>query len=175
MNNTASPVRWIIILIVCFWATISESFSQDKKVEVIKFEHLQKNLNRLSDTTYVVHFWATWCRNCIEEMPFFEQLRKDYSTKRVKFLFVSMDFPSDITNKVKPFLVKNNISGQVLLLDEPDYNAWIDLVDKEWSGTIPATLLLNTTMRKRKFFEGKVKLPEFIEELKMMCPVTIQN
>ncbi len=175
MRNTASFLRWTIFLMLCCWATVTKSFSQEKKVEEIKFEHLQKSLNRLSDTTYVVHFWATWCRPCIEEMPVFEQLRKEYSTKKMKFLFVSLDFPSDLMNKVKPFLTKNNINAQVLLLDEPDYNAWIDLVDKEWSGSIPATLLLNTTMRKRKFFVGNVKLPEFSDELKMMCPVTIQN
>ncbi|MEA5140747.1 TlpA family protein disulfide reductase [Arcicella rigui] len=175
MCSTASPFRLALFVLMYFCTTITPSFSQDKKIEVVKFEHLQKNLNRLSDTTYVVHFWATWCRSCIEEMPTFEQLRKEYSTKKMKFLFVSLDFPSDIANKVKPYLIKNNINTQVLLLDEPDYNAWIDLVDKEWSGTIPATLLLNTTMRKRKFFTGNVKLQEFTEELKMMCPVTIQN
>jgi hypothetical protein len=31
----------------------------------------------------------------------------------------------------------------VLLLDDIDYNSWIDKVDKSWSGAIPATLIIN--------------------------------
>ena len=88
---------------------------------------------------------------------------------------VSMDFPKDITEKVIPFVTKNNINSEIVLLDEPDYNAWIDDVDKEWSGTIPATLILNLTMRKRIFFEGQANLDKFIEELKEMTPVIGEN
>ena len=88
---------------------------------------------------------------------------------------VSMDFPKDIQQKVVPFITKNDIHSQVVLLDEPDYNAWIDDVDKEWSGTIPATLMLNSMMRKRIFFEGQANLDKFTEELKEMTPVVGDN
>ena len=88
---------------------------------------------------------------------------------------VSMDFPKDIQEKVIPFITKNSINSEVVLLDEPDYNAWIDEVDKEWSGTIPATLILNLTMRKRVFFEGQANLSKFMEKLKEMTPVEGDN
>lgn len=63
-----------------------------------------------------------------------------------------MDFPKDINEKVIPFVTKNDIRLEVVLLDESDCNAWIDDIDKQWSGTILATLILNLTMRKRIFF-----------------------
>jgi hypothetical protein len=37
------------------------------------------------------------------------------------------------------------------MLDDPDSNRWIDLVNPNWSGAIPATLIYNKT--KREFFE----------------------
>lgn len=88
---------------------------------------------------------------------------------------VSMDFPKDVQDKVAPFLEKNKINSEVVLLDEPDYNAWIDDVDKDWSGTIPATLILNTTMRKRVFFEGQINQEAFTKELKAMIPTAGDN
>ena len=77
--------------------------------------------------------------------------------------------------KVEPFIAKNNINSEVVLLDEPDYNAWIDEIDKDWSGTIPATLMVNLNMRKRIFFEGQANMEKFMEELKEMIPVVGAN
>ena len=35
------------------------------------------------------------------------------------------------------------MQATVHLLDEPDYNAWIDKVNKNWGGNIPATIIFN--------------------------------
>ena len=164
-------------LIVTFglYLSVFQLFSQSGKVRLIHFEDLQKQINNVTDTTLVVHFWATWCRPCIEELPNYEKLSLEFAKKKVRFLMVSMDFPKDLKGKVEPFMVKNSINSEVILLDEPDYNAWIDEIDKEWSGTIPATLIVNLTMRKRIFFEGQANMEKFVEELKEMTPAVQAN
>jgi thiol-disulfide isomerase/thioredoxin len=163
------------ILFLGLYLSVFQGFGQVEKVKIIKFEDLRKMMNHVSDTTLVVHFWATWCKPCVEELPTYEKISKEYSTKKIRFVMVSMDFPKDVTDKVIPFVTKNNIGSEVVLLNEPDYNAWIDDVDKEWSGTIPATLILNTTMRKRVFFEGQANFEKFLEQLKEMTPVVGDN
>jgi thiol-disulfide isomerase/thioredoxin len=167
--------RNILILIFGFYMSVFQAFSQSEKVRVIRFEDLRKEINRVTDTTLVVHFWATWCKPCVEELPNYEKLSQEYAKKRIRFLMVSMDFPKDLKDKVEPFIAKNNINSEVVLLDEPDYNAWIDEIDKDWSGTIPATLMVNLTMRKRVFFEGQANMEKFITELKEMTPVVGEN
>ncbi|WP_221432497.1 TlpA disulfide reductase family protein [Arcicella rosea] len=157
------------------YGTCLGTYGQNRKVEIVKFEHLQKVLNQVSDTTVVLHFWATWCRPCMEELLFFEELSTTYNPQKIKFILVSMDFVKDAETSLKNVIERNKIKSKVVLLDEPDYNSWIDLIDKEWSGTIPATLVLNANLRKRKFYEGKVNMTSFSDELKKMCPVTIQN
>ncbi len=54
-------------------------------------------------------------------------------------------------------MVRKNIQSDVLLLDDIDYNSWIDKVDKSWSGAIPATLIFNPRTGKRKFVEKELK------------------
>ena len=164
-----------LIFIIVLYLSAFQVFSQTEKVRVIKFEDLQKQINKVSDTTLIVHFWATWCKPCIEELPNYERLSQEFNKRKIRFLLVSMDFPKDLKDKVEPFIAKNNINSEVVLLDEPDYNAWIDEIDKDWSGTIPATLMVNLTMRKRIFFEGQAKMDKFLEELKEMTPAVGAN
>lgn len=167
--------RGSLIFAFGLYLSVFQLFSQSGKVRLIHFEDLQKQINNVTDTTLVVHFWATWCRPCIEELPNYEKLSLEFAKKKVRFLMVSMDFPKDLKGKVEPFMVKNSINSEVILLDEPDYNAWIDEIDKEWSGTIPATLIVNLTMRKRIFFEGQANMEKFVEELKEMTPAVQAN
>ena len=47
---------------------------------------------------------------------------------------------------------KNRINSEVLVLNDPDANKWIDKVDSGWSGSIPATLIYNRD--SRLFHEG---------------------
>lgn len=133
------------------------------KVPSLDFSELNKFLTIENDTTYVVNFWATWCRPCIKELPAFEKLTVDYSDKKVKVLLVSLDFPDKIDSQVVPFIEKNNILSQVLLLDDGDANSWIPKVSEKWSGAIPATLIYNKN--KRLFYERSFSFEELQGEL----------
>jgi hypothetical protein len=53
--------------------------------------------------------------------------------------------------KLIPFVEKHNLKAQVVHLNDPDANTWIEKVDAKWSGSIPATLIFNN--EKREFFE----------------------
>ena len=115
----------------------------DGKIEIINFDELYKSIDLSSDDTYVINFWATWCRPCVKELPYFEYVNDTYSDKNVKVLLVSLDFPSQIESKIKPYLFKKKIRSKVVLLDDPDLKTWIPKVSEKWSGGIPATLIVN--------------------------------
>ena len=68
---------------------------QELKTQVvtINFNQLHSIVIRPdNDTLYVVNFWATWCKPCVEEIPFFEGSLKHFADKKVKILLVSLDF-----------------------------------------------------------------------------------
>ncbi|MCI1187443.1 redoxin domain-containing protein [Hymenobacter sp. DH14] len=137
-----------------------------QNVAVIKFPKLQKRLARPTDTTYVVNFWATWCGPCVKELPNFEQLRVANAGKKVKVLLVSLDYASQLDKKVKPFVKQRGLQSEVLLLNEPDPNEWIDKVDAKWSGALPFTLIFNNKLNQRASFERELSAAELAAALK---------
>ena len=123
-----------------------------QEVEVIDFATLQQRMEQQTmDELVVYNFWATWCKPCVEEMPYFEQLNTHYADKNVRVVFVSLDFKSK-HQKVVDFVAKKQLQAEVVLLNAPDYNAWIDKISTLWSGAIPATLVRKGT--NKKFHEG---------------------
>lgn len=141
---------WILFLALfsVFYAK-SQNFSG-----VYKINDLVKRVKNQSDTLYVVNFWATWCKPCVSELPDFEAVNDSVKGSAVKVLLVSMDFKEDVKSKLQPFLKKNDIQTEVVLLDELNGNDFIDKIDKNWTGAIPATLFVKRG--KQVFAEKKL-------------------
>jgi thiol-disulfide isomerase/thioredoxin len=137
-----------------------------QQVAVIKFPELQQRLSRPSDTTYVVNFWATWCAPCVKELPNFEQLRSANANKKVKVLLVSLDYASQLDKKVKPFVKQRGLQSEVVVLNEPDPNTWLEKVDAKWSGSIPFTLIVNNKTKQRATFEKELSQAQLTAALR---------
>ena len=163
-----------IILLFFYFGTVSAQLDTSIERQVIKdsiviktfdFEGLQAYFEAKSnDKTYVVNFWATWCAPCVKELPYFEELNVNYSSKNVEVILVSLDFPKQIESKLIPFLAKKGLKSEVVILDDVDSNAWIPKVNEEWSGAIPATVIYNK--KKTKFYERSFNYQELETELK---------
>jgi thiol-disulfide isomerase/thioredoxin len=140
------------LLLVGFILTLMSLEAQDK-VPMVKFSSLEPYLKSNTDTVYVINFWATWCGPCRTELPGMEKIHRDFASRKVKVLLVSLDFPNQKKGLDK-FLSDNHITAPVLLLNEPDANAWIDKVDPSWTGALPATLIFKG--KDRLFFEKEL-------------------
>ncbi|MFY0653643.1 MAG: TlpA family protein disulfide reductase [Cyclobacteriaceae bacterium] len=127
------------------------------EVEVVKFIDLEERLQGAGEEVLIVNFWATWCAPCVKELPQFEQLLQDKKDEGVKVLLVSFDFAEQLEKKVIPFKKRKNLKSEVILLDETDYNSFIDKVDPSWSGAIPATLMIDHRNGRRVFYEKEFK------------------
>jgi thiol-disulfide isomerase/thioredoxin len=142
-----------LMLLLLFFLVSGDGIAQS--VRVIKFDELQQIFNTKSDRIQVINFWATWCAPCIKELPLLEKLNSA-NHFNVKITLINLDY-ADKVEKVNEFVARKNIRSEVLLLDEIDYDSWIDKVDKRWSGAIPATLIFDPRTGKRKFLEKELK------------------
>ena len=140
--------RFLVFLLSCL---LQHPIISKAQVREVKFNTIDSVLHLSPDVPVVMNFWATWCKPCVQELPYFEELNKNYSASGLKVIMVSMDFKKDIESRLKPFVLKNNMTSEVLLLNEPDYDSWINRVDSTWSGAIPATVVI--TKDKKLFFE----------------------
>ena len=154
--------RWILTAIfVVVWLS-----TQAQRVEKLSFRELQPLLNQQNDTTYIVNFWATWCTPCIQELPWFMETARERANQKVRFIFVSLDFPKQMATRLIPFVERNHYNERIILLDETNANSFINQVDKTWSGAIPATLIYKND--KRQFLEqplSKEELNHWIDQI----------
>ncbi len=125
---------------------------------VYTFDGLEPLLQISNDTTYVINFWATWCAPCMKELPGFSRLVEEYKGQKIRVVLVCLDLKSRVDSELLPFLKKNKILPMVVLLDDPDFNSWIDRVSPDWSGSIPATLIFKGN--KRGFYEKSFEYAE---------------
>ena len=136
----------------------------DTPFVTVDYEGLESYLEESDATVHVVNFWATWCKPCIKELPYFETIREKYSGENVKVILVSLDFP-DQKERLTHFIEKRNIQSEVVFLDDGDANSWIPKVDVSWTGAIPVTIIY--TDEKRSFYERSFTYKELEEELKL--------
>jgi thiol-disulfide isomerase/thioredoxin len=148
--------KWVILVLIGMSCNV---FSQD----LVKFESLQQTINQSEQDLTIVNFWATWCGPCIKELPYFEAVNKN---PNIKVILVSLDFPEE-AEKVRAFAKKKSLTCEWMILDEKDYDSYMGRISDDWSGAIPATLMIAKS-GERKFFEKaftKTELDKQINQL----------
>ncbi|WP_109299278.1 TlpA disulfide reductase family protein [Aquimarina sp. AU474] len=138
--------------------------SKGVEIPMYDFNSFEPLLTMDDGKTRVINFWATWCKPCVAELPYFELINSRYPDDQVEVILVSLDLPKQVESKLIPFVKRQQIESKVILLDDPDANSWIPKVNKTWSGSIPATIIYkgNTV----NFYERSFTYNELEKELK---------
>ncbi len=135
--------------------SLTHTFGQAPTPPVLEAEQILARLKAPKDHVLVVNFWATWCKPCIKEMPYLEQLRAAYAERGLKLLLVSNDLTDHIETQLVPFLQRRQLKGEVVVIKQANASEWIGRFDPSWSGAIPATLIVDREGKFVAFFEGE--------------------
>ncbi len=127
-------------------------------ISSIQLDDLHKILNQPTENIKVVNFWASWCGPCVKELPAFGKLQ---GYKNAEIILVSLDFKEEI-EKAKSTLKRREIGFESYLLDETNYDKLIPSISEDWTGAIPATLVISNN-QKRFFYEKSFTEPELLE------------
>ena len=152
--------KYFAFLLIAFVAVTTHG----QAVKAVKITDLEKMIAE-SKTPLIVSFWATWCKPCLEEIPYFMEEAKLHKNDSLQFLLVSLDmkdaFPLQILNTVK----KRKITVPVQWLNETNADYFCPRIDPKWSGAIPASLFINNKTGYRKFFEEQISHEKLKSEI----------
>lgn len=138
-----------------------EVASKELAFEIIDYQKYETLFQKNDDVLYVVNFWATWCKPCVEELPHFMEVKNQHSDDAgFKMVLVSLDKASDFETKVKAFMEDRKMEVDLYLLDDvKNMNTWIPAINSGWSGSIPVTILYKNG-KQLAFHEGQLSKDE---------------
>ncbi len=116
---------------------------QPASVRAVNAEEMQALLKRDGTRPLLVNYWATWCDPCRDEFPDLVKIDRDYRDKGLDFIAITLDDLADIKTAVPKFLLAMNAKMPVYLLNVADPEPAINMVDRDWSGALPATFLFD--------------------------------
>jgi thiol-disulfide isomerase/thioredoxin len=143
------------------------SFSDAQEIKKWKLDDM-KEMIASTDKPTILNFWASFCKPCLEEMPYFQELAKKYEEKGVQLILVNLDSRDWYPNKLQALAKKRKITAPIVFLDETDADLFCPAVDPSWSGAIPASIFINNKTGYKKFFEDQLSREELEKQISLM-------
>jgi len=145
--------RFIVIFL---YALSAFSKSNAQEINKWKITDVQEMLNAEGGVV-VLNCWATFCKPCVGEIPHFIRTVEQFTNRGVNLYLLSLDLPSQYPEKIRQFINIKQFKGpQHAWLEETDADYFCPKIDSLWSGSIPATLILNRKTGYRAFFEEEM-------------------
>ena len=142
--------RILLVLLLC----CSTAQLDAQNYRSVSWQDIQQLAESEPDTLTIINFWATWCKPCIAEMPYLDALADCINGIPVRVVFVSVDDEQRRATALEPFLERRTLQGEVWSLENGYPYDWIDRIEPEWSGAIPASIFIVGS--KKRFFEQEL-------------------
>lgn len=102
---------------------------------------LTKLVKNDTENLVLVNVWASWCGPCVAELPEFVTMNRMYRGRKFQMVTISIDETGDKKDALK-ILQAKHVSSTNYLSTIDDRDKLADLLDKEWKGPVPYTLLI---------------------------------
>ena len=95
------------------------------------------DLSTLRGKTVVVNFWSTWCPPCVEEMPMFSEVQRQWKDKDVVFVGIA----ADQAGNVKTFIEKTPVNYPIIVGEQAGFELSRALGNRY--DAVPFTLIID--------------------------------
>ena len=121
-----------------------------------------KKLSDYKGKTIFLNFWATWCADCIREMPSMANAQQQLDSTKIVFVLISDETPE----KVAAYRDRKKFPFEFLLIRQPVADLGIN--------AIPTTYLINAAgeVVSTKIGSEKWDTPEMVERLRNMAGIS---
>lgn len=122
------------------------------------------NLSDFKGKYVYIDVWATWCGPCRQEIPHLEKLEQLLKGKKIAFVSLSIDKPSD-TEKWKNMVADKHMGGTQVIAE----NAWESTFVKEYKiESIPRFILIDPKGNIVDFDAKRPSEPELALQLEKL-------
>ena len=178
MKFKSKLVLILIFVIMSFSVFAAKSNKKDdiKLPNIVLYDQYGKkhNIEEYKGKVVVINFWATWCGYCVEEMPAFEKVYKEFGSNKKDVIILGVAGPKTKQNlnnvdvekdKIILFLNKNKITYPTLM-DETGKS-----FDDYKVRALPMTYVIN----KDGYLEGFVSGAITSEQLRKAVNETLKK
>jgi thiol-disulfide isomerase/thioredoxin len=157
------------LLLIIFLVSISNHVLPQSdinpEVKILNVGDLSQLINSEEEHPLLINVWATWCVPCREEFPDLVKISENYSNK-VRVVGISVDDSEVLDSKVIPFLKNQKAKFENYLLKVTEPEDFINLLNKKWSGAIPATFIYKKNSEQNEMLIGKQSYELFEQAVK---------
>jgi peroxiredoxin len=129
-DKRADAVKWL-----------EKADAEAVELKPIDETDLGRLIRNETDNLLVVNVWASWCGPCVAEMPDFVTINRMYRKRPFQLVTISIDEPEQKDAALK-LLKENHASTTNYIAHVASRDKLADIIDKEWQGPIPYTVLI---------------------------------
>ncbi len=157
--------KLILVFLICFFHLSANS----QTVQKVTINDVVNMMDTATVPT-VINFWATWCGPCVKEIPWFEKLVEEYKKNNIniRLILVSLDFSTAYPNEISDFVKKKNFTSKIVWLNETNADFYCPLIDKNWTGNIPVSIMVNNGTKFKEFYNSQLPEPRLRVELQKL-------
>jgi thiol-disulfide isomerase/thioredoxin len=122
---------------------------------VVDIDGIKKSMRGSRGRVLLVHFWATWCLPCLDELPVISQFARDMKPRGLDVLSLSLDDPQTAQARVSKLLTEQAPNLTPVIARFTDADQFIGSFDSRWEGTIPALFAYDPTGQRRGSHVGE--------------------
>lgn len=119
-----------------------EKWDQEKvELESLDEAGVTKLVKNDTDKLLLINVWATWCAPCVAELPELVTINRMYRGRNFQLVTISIDELEEKDAALK-VLRENHVAAKNCISALPSRDKLADLLDKDWAGPVPYTLLV---------------------------------
>ena len=178
MRFKSKLVLILVFIIMSFSVFAAKSNKKEdvKMPNIVLYDQYGKkhNIEEYKGKVVVINFWATWCGYCVQEMPEFEKVYKEFGSNKKDVIILGVAGPKSKENqnnvdvekdKVISFLKKKNIT----------YPTLMDEIGKSFDDYKVRALPMTYVINKDGYLEGFVSGAITAEQLRKAVNETLKK
>ena len=178
MRFKSKLVLILVFIIMSFSVFAAKSNKKEdvKMPNIVLYDQYGKkhNIEEYKGKVVVINFWATWCGYCVQELPEFEKVYKEFGSNKKDVIILGVAGPKSKENqnnvdvekdKIISFLKKKNIT----------YPTLMDEVGKSFDDYKVRALPMTYVINKDGYLEGFVSGAITAEQLRKAVNETLKK